>query len=72
MTGNELLRRVTRLGRSRGVAVYLDKAHGKGSHGTLYYGARRTTLKDPRAELGRGLLRHMLSDLGLTPRDLNE
>jgi uncharacterized protein YjiS (DUF1127 family) len=29
-------------------------------------------LKDPRAELGRGLLRHMLSDLGLTPRDLNE
>jgi hypothetical protein len=37
-----------------------------------YYGARRTTLKDPRAELGRGLLRRMFADLGLGPSDLNE
>jgi mRNA interferase HicA len=71
MTGNEFLRRVRRLGRARGVAVYYDAARGKGSHGTLYYGTRRTTLKDPRAELGRGLLRRMLSDLGLTSPDLN-
>ena len=57
---------------SGGVAVYYDAARGKGSHGTLYYGTRRTTLKDPRAELGRGLLRRMLADLGLVPSDLNE
>ena len=72
MTGNEFLRRIRRLGRERGIAVYYDAAHGKGSHGTLYYGSRRTTLKDPRAELGRGLLRRMLADLGLVSSDLNE
>jgi mRNA interferase HicA len=44
--------------------------HGKGSHGTLYYGARRTILKDPRKEIGPGLLRKILADLGLSPRDL--
>ncbi len=72
MTGAELLRRITKLGRARGIAVHYDAAHGKGSHGTLYYGTRRTTLKDPRTEIGRGLLRRMLADLGLSPRDLNE
>jgi mRNA interferase HicA len=72
MTGNEFLRRIRRLGRRRGVAVHYDAARGKGSHGTLYYGARRTTLKDPRTELGRGLLRRMLVDLGLGAGDLSE
>jgi len=72
MTGNEFLRRLKRLGRERGVVVYYDAAHGKGSHGALYYGTRRTTLKDLHAELGRGLLRRMLADLGLVSSDLNE
>jgi mRNA interferase HicA len=72
MTGAELLRRITRLGRARGVAVHYDPHHGKGSHGTLYYGARRTILKDPRKEIGPGLLRKMLADLGLSLRDLAE
>ncbi len=36
----------------------------------LYYGSRRTTLKDRRKELGTGLLREMLRQLGLSPRDL--
>ena len=48
MTEAELLRRITRLGRAGGVAVRYDPHHGKGSHGTLYYGARRTILNDPR------------------------
>jgi mRNA interferase HicA len=72
MTGNEFLRRIKRLGRERGVIVDFDAAHGKGSHGTLYCGSRRTTLKDLDKEIGRGLLRKMLADLGLTPRDLNQ
>ena len=72
MTGNELLRRIKRLGRIRGVVVDYDAAHGPGSHGTLYYGSRRTTLKAPHSEIGRGLLRKMLADLGLSPRDLNQ
>jgi hypothetical protein len=36
----------------------------------LYYGGRRTTLKDLRKEISPGLLRDMLVQLGLTRRDL--
>ncbi len=41
MTGAELLRKITRLGRARGVAVSFDQRHGKGSHATLHYGSQR-------------------------------
>ena len=70
MTGNELLRRIKRLGRERGIAVRFDPSPGKGSHGALYYAGRRTTMKDLRKEISVGLLRDMLAQLGLTRRDL--
>jgi mRNA interferase HicA len=70
MTGNEFIRRLRRLGRERGIEVRLDELKGKGSHAALYYGRRRTTLKDRRKEIGPGLLRSMLRQLGLDPRDL--
>lgn len=44
---------------------------GKGSHGTLYYGARKTIVKDRKKELSRGLLADMLRQLGLDTRDLD-
>jgi mRNA interferase HicA len=72
MTGNEFLRRITRLGRARGIAVRFDRRHGKGSHGTLSYGSHKTTLKDLRKEIGTGLLHEMLAQLGLSRHDLNE
>lgn len=72
MTGAEFLRRITRLGRARSVAVRFDRRHGKGSHGTLHYGNYKTTLKDLRKEIGPGLLHTMLGQLGLSPRDLGE
>jgi hypothetical protein len=72
MTGNEFLRKIKQLGRVRGVAVAFDPSPGKGSHGTLYYGSRKTTLKDLRKEIGTGLLRAMLGQLGLSQRDLGE
>src|SRR5215472_8166824 len=50
MTGNELLRRLSRLGRQRGVAVRFEEERGKGSHGTVSFGNRFTVLKDRRAE----------------------
>ena len=34
--------------------------------------AAETTLKDPRKEIGPGLLRKMLTDLGLSRRDLED
>ena len=36
-----------------------------GSHGTLYAGDRRTTVKDRKKEIGKGLLNKMLADLGI-------
>jgi hypothetical protein len=72
MTGHEFERRIRRIARRRGVAVSFDAGHGKGSHGRLYYGARFTTLKDRRKEIGPGLLNAMLTQLGLTRADLEE
>ena len=70
MTGNELLRRLRRLGNERGVAVRFNEERGKGSHGTLYFGDRFAVLKDRRAEIAPGLLHAMPRQLGLNQRDL--
>jgi mRNA interferase HicA len=68
----EFWRKIKRLGRKRGVPVSFDPGRGKGSHGRLYYGDRFTTLKDRRKELGPGLLKAMLDQLGLTKDDLED
>ena len=70
MDGAELLRKLKRLGRLRNVEVVYDSRHGKGSHGRLYFGDRFTTMKDPKKEIGAGLLRAMLTQLGLEKDDL--
>jgi predicted RNA binding protein YcfA (HicA-like mRNA interferase family) len=71
MTGGEFERRIKALGRERRVRVSFDRGHGKkGSHGRLYYGDRFTTLKDRKKEIGPGLLKAMLDQLGLTKEDL--
>ncbi|MDE2230334.1 MAG: type II toxin-antitoxin system HicA family toxin [Alphaproteobacteria bacterium] len=70
MNGAEFERKIRRLGRRRGVVVAFDSGHGKGSHGRLYYGNRFTTLKDRRKEIGPGLLKAMLDQLGLSRDEL--
>ena len=70
MTGAEFIRKLKRLGKTRGVGVVFDKRHGKGSHGTLYYGSRKTTVKVRKKEIGPGLLAAMLEQLGLAKSDL--
>ena len=69
MNGQRFIDRVRKIGRERGVAVRTDRKRGKGSHRTLYYGTRKTIVKDRRKELGRGLLSAMIRQLGLTTRD---
>jgi predicted RNA binding protein YcfA (HicA-like mRNA interferase family) len=71
MTGSEFERQVRALARRRGVIVSFDRRAGKGSHGRLYYGDRFTTLKDRKKEIGPGLLKAMLDQLGLTKEDLD-
>ncbi len=66
VTGSEFVRRVKKLGGRNGVEVCFESRPGKGSHGRLHYGARFTTVKDRRQEIGKGLLHAMLDQLGLT------
>jgi hypothetical protein len=68
--GSEFLRKPERLARRRGVRFQYDPGLGKGSHGRVLLEAASTILKDPKKELGTGLLRDMCRDLGIGPRDL--
>ena len=70
MTGAELLRRLRRLGRIRGIPVIVVRERGKGSHATLYFGERFTILRDPKDELKTGTLHGMLHHLGITMADI--
>ncbi len=54
-----------------GVSVWFDPVQGHGSHGTVYFGDRFTTMKDRKKEIGPGLLASMLRDLGLKKSDLD-
>ena len=70
MNGNELLKRLRKLARQRGLPLRLVRERGKGSHGTLYLGKRYTIMKDRKQEIGPGLLATMLRNLGLTKQDI--
>jgi hypothetical protein len=68
--GGELIPKIQALGKARDVSVFFDIKQGKGSHGTLFYGTRKTTVKDRKKEIGPGLLAAMLGQLGLSRKDL--
>ena len=69
MKGKEFVDRVFELGADRHVSVRLDTKRGKGSHITLYYGTRKTIVKDRRKEIAPGLLHAMIRQLGLERDD---
>ena len=62
--------RVRELTRRNGIAVRFDRTRGKGSHGTLYCGDRRTVVKDRKKPLKTGTLRGMCKQLGIDPNEL--
>jgi mRNA interferase HicA len=70
VNGSELARKLRRLAKQRDVWFEYEPRHGKGSHGQLVFGERLTTVKDPKKEIGPGLLHDMLKQLGLTRNDL--
>ena len=45
-------------------------SEGSGSHGTLYAGDRKTTIKDRKREVGKGLLAKMPTDPEIDKDDL--
>jgi len=69
MNGKDFIDRVSKVGRQRGVTVRIDSKRGKGSHITVYFGDRKTVVKDRRKELRPGLLATMIRQLGLTSGD---
>jgi len=70
VTGKEFIRRVRTLGKTRGLDVRIDKKRGKGSHQTLYYGDRKTIVRNPRDELKTGTFNAMLNQLGIGRHEL--
>jgi mRNA interferase HicA len=70
MTGNELIKRLKKVAKKRDLAFRLDRKRGKGSHFTLYFGKKYTVMKDRTNEIGPGLLKKILDNLGLTREDI--
>jgi mRNA interferase HicA len=68
--GSEFLRKAQRLARRRHIRFHYDPSLGKGSHGRVWLDTASTTLKDPKKELGDGLLRAMCRDLKIEIHDL--
>ena len=65
MNGRQFIAKVRRWARSRNLEVRFVASEGPGSHGTLHAGDRRTTVKDRKKDIGKGLLARMLVDLGI-------
>ncbi|MCF6291027.1 MAG: type II toxin-antitoxin system HicA family toxin [Desulfobacterales bacterium] len=70
MNGNELLKKLRKIAKERNEKLELIKHRGKGSHGTLYFGDKRVIIKDLKKEIGPGLLKAILKNLGLTKDDI--
>jgi mRNA interferase HicA len=64
----EFVKRIRKIARTRGIEFRMDPKRGKGSHRTLYFGERKTTVK--KGEIGPGLLSEMIRQLGLRSSDL--
>ena len=67
--GRQFIVRVRKWARCRNLVVRFVASEGAGSHGTLYAGDRRTTVKDRKKEICKGLLGKMLADLGIDRDD---
>jgi predicted RNA binding protein YcfA (HicA-like mRNA interferase family) len=71
MTRDELIRRLRRLARERGVEFAVESARGKGGHWMVQYGRTRQAVPQARGgDLPKGTLRSILRSYGLSAQDL--
>ncbi len=70
MRGNEFIRRIAKLAKTSGLSYEWRPDRGKGSHGVLILGDRRTVVRNPKDELRTGTYHAMLKQLGLSERDI--
>jgi mRNA interferase HicA len=71
MRGNEFIRRVQKYAKRNGIAFAWRPDRGKGSHGVLDLGDRRTVVRNPKDELRTGTYHAMIKQLGLAESDLS-
>lgn len=70
MSGRQFIARDRRWANARDLEVCFVASEGPGSHGTIYAGERKTTVKDRKKGIGKRLLAKMLRDLGIEKTDL--
>lgn len=70
MRGNEFIKKVQGLAKTRGLVCRVDEKRGKGSHVTLYFGDRLTVVRNPKDELKTGTLHAMCKQLGIGKDEL--
>jgi mRNA interferase HicA len=68
--GNEFLKKLRKLAKERGIPFEWHPNLGKGSHGILKFGDKKTVLRNVKDELKTGTLHAMLKQLGLSEKDL--
>lgn len=67
MNGREFVRRARRYARKTGRDCRFDPSHGKGSHGKLCLGNRRTLVKH--GEISEPMLAAMFKQLGIDRKE---
>ena len=70
VNGNEFIRRTRNLAKRLEVRWMFESKRGKGSHGTIYFGDKKTTIPDRRRDIPRGLLTAMCRQLGIRKEDI--
>lgn len=65
MKANEFVHKVRRYAKARGLDFEWRPDLGKGSHGVLILGGRRTVVRNLKDELKTGTLHAMLKQLGI-------
>ncbi len=70
MKGQELIQKLQKLAKLKGVKFTLDQKRGKGSHITLYFDEKFTIIRNPKDELKTGTFYAILKQLGVNKDEL--
>ncbi len=64
--GSEFLKKVRVEAKKNRVSYFRQPSQGNENHGTVYYGSKLTIRKDPKKDIGVGLLSDMKKHLGVS------